>query len=436
MSAFITDYLRVMRLFSRDVRMYLLTAALFGLSYFGFMTVLLNLYLLRLGYGPAYIGLANGSTALAFALLSVPAGAAGSRWGYRRVTVLGVGLVSVATIFLPLVEFLPDNWRDMGILVTRIFSGLGFALYFVNANPYLVAATEPEERNHVFSMQVGLLPFAGFAGSLIAGVMPEFLAPILDVSLDHPAPFRYPLIVAGVLLLPAILALLSTQKVTPSSPAATLAPPAATAPETEVAPYALIIFLALAAMLRMAGEGAARTFFNVYLDAGLGVSTGTIGLLTAVGQLVAGPAALIAPLLILRAGKVPAIAQSTLGAAGSLLLMGLAPHWALVGFGFMGVIGLRAITQSIASVLQMEIVPPGWRGTTSGIISMAMGLGFSTMALGGGYLIPLVGYRGVFFVAASLGTVSALLFWLYFRIPRGEYARPELGQPRARTTSP
>ena len=68
MTAFITDYLRALRLFSRDVRMYLLAAALFGLTYFGFTTVLLNLYLLRLGYDPAFIGLANGITALAFAV--------------------------------------------------------------------------------------------------------------------------------------------------------------------------------------------------------------------------------------------------------------------------------------------------------------------------------------------------------------------------------
>jgi MFS family permease len=430
MTVYVTDYLRALRLVSRDVRMYLLTAALIGLSYFGFVTVLLNLYLLRLGYGTAFIGLVNGGSALAFAVSSVPAGAAGGRWGYRRTVVLGIFLLSAGTLLLPLSEYLPDAGRDAGVLLTRLLSGLGFALYFVNATPYLVAATEPEERTYVFSMQVALLPLGGFIGSLIAGMMPNFFAAILDVLPEHPAPYRYPLILAGVLLFPAVLALFTTREVTISSR------PSETRPKTAAAPYIIITFLALTALLRMGGEGAARTFFNVYLDADLGVSTSRIGLLTAVGQLLAGPAALVAPLLVLRIGKMPAIVLSTMAMAGSLLLMGLVPHWAGVGFGFMGVISMRAITRSIVNVVQMEIVSPGWRGTTSGVVAMAMGIGFTSMALGGGYLIPAMGYRGLFLTAAGMGAASTLLFWSYFRVPRGEYARSDYAQQQAATVSP
>ena len=412
-----STYFHILRLFSRDVWMYMITAALFGLSYFGFMTVLLNLYLLRLGYGPAFIGLVNGSTALAFAASSLPAGAIGSRWGYRRAVIVGVFFVSAGATLLPFAEFLPAAGRDAGVLITRLLSGLGFALYFVNSNPYLVAATQPKERTHVFSMQVGLLPLAGFLGSLIAGVLPGYFASMLNLSPDHPAPFRYALILAGLLLFPAIIVLFTTQDVIPTRRVA----PDDPEPKSSAAPYLLIAFLAVAGLLRMSGEGAARTFFNVYLDTDLGVSTTRIGLLTAFGQLLAAPAAMAAPLLVLRTGKVPAIVLSTLGTAGSLLFMAFIPHWAGVGFGFMGVIGMRAITQSVASVVQMEIVPPEWRGVTSGIISMAMGLGFTSMALGGGYIIPVFGYRGLFLTATGLVTVSSLLFWAYFRTPRGEY---------------
>lgn len=417
MTAFITDYLRALRLFSRDVRMYLLAAALFGLTYFGFTTVLLNLYLLRLGYGPAFIGLANGITALAFAVSSVPAGAIGDRWGYRRIVTTGVGLVSANAILLPLAEFLPDSGQATAILVTRLLVGLGFALYIVNANPYLVAASEPKERSYVFSMQVALLPLAGFVGNLIAGVLPELFATSLGLSLEHPAPFRYPLMLGGVLLIPAVLALSTTQEVAGEGRSAK------TGPKTNAAPYILITFLALTMMLRMAGEGAARTFFNVYLDADLGMSTSSIGFLTAIGQGLAGPTALVAPFLVLRTGKVPAIVLATLSTAGSLVLMGLIPHWAGVSLGFMGVIGMRSITQSVINVFQMEIVAPGWRGLTSGVTSMAMGIGFSSMALGGGHIIPVLGYRGLFFIAAGMAVTSSFLFWSYFRIPRGEYAQ-------------
>ena len=73
----------------------------------------------------------------------------------------------------------------------------------------------------------------------------------------------------------------------------------------------------------------------------------------------------------------------------------------------------------------MEIVPERWRGPTSGIISMAMGLGFTSMALGGGYLIPIIDFKGLYFLATAIVTASGLLFWFYFRMPRGEYMLDE-----------
>jgi MFS family permease len=425
MRIFLSDYLQALRLFSHDVRMYLLTAAVFGFTNFGFVTVLLNLYLLRLGYGTAFIGLVNSATALAFALTSLPSGAIGSRWGYRRIVVAGVSLVGVGTILLPLTNYLPGAGRDAGIVATRLLTGLGFSFYFVNANPYLVAATRPRERTYVFSMQVGLMPLAGFAGSLIAGVLPGFFAAWMGVSEDHPGPFGISIIVAGLLILPAIFALLSTQKVTVSQSA----PSSAANPKATALPILLVFFLAVAAMLRMTGEGAARSFFNVYLDVGLGETTTRIGLLAAFGQLAAGPAAMAAPILAERLGKISAIVISTLATAASLLLMGLFPHWTVVGLGFAGVIGMRAITQSVASVVQMEIVPERWRGTTSGIISMAMGSGFTSMALGGGFLIPIIGFQWLYFIAAALVTASSLLFWFYFRVPRGEYTEEDYAHP-------
>ncbi|MEM7029570.1 MAG: MFS transporter [Chloroflexota bacterium] len=425
MAAFITNYWTILRQTSRDVRMYLLTATLFGLSYFGFVTVLLNLYLLRLEYGPAFIGLANGGTALAFAVCSLPAGAIGDRWGYRRSVVLGVTLVGAGASFLPLAEFLPDILQDGGIIFTRLMSGLGFALYSVNANPYLVAATKDDERNHIFSMRVALPPLTGFIGSLIAGFMPDLFAAMLNLSLDDPAPFRYPLILSGLLLTPAIFGLLTIQDIDPVNEPINDTDQTRRLRETvtEAAPYAIIAFLAVTALLRMSGEGAGRTFFNVYLDDGLGVPTSRIGLMTAFSQLLAGPAALAAPLLIGRVGKIWAIVISTGATAVFLIVMGIIPHWAIVSLGFTGVISMRAVTQSVTMVVQMEIVPPRWRGKASGAISMAMGSGFSLMALGGGYAIPLIGYQGLYFSAAGLVTLSAVIFWAYFRIPRGEYAQ-------------
>ena len=183
----------------------------------------------------------------------------------------------------------------------------------------------------------------------------------------------------------------------------------------------LVFLLAFTGLLRSAGEGAARSFFNVYLELDLAASPARIGLLLAVGQVAAAPAALVAPALAARAGKVVVIVATGLLTAIGLVILAAIPHWVAAGIGFTLVVGLRAITQSVSAVMHMEIVPAHRRSVTSGVIAMAMGLGFMSISFGGGYLIPAIGFPAFHLLAAAITAVSALIFWLYFRLPRGEY---------------
>jgi MFS family permease len=411
-----TTYLQVLRRFSRDVRLYLITAALFGFTVGGGISaVLLNLYLLRLGHGPEFIGLVNAAGMLAIAVFSLRAGALGGRWGIRRLMIAGLCLAVAGFGLFPLAEFIPTTWQAGWILATYLLGWLGIALYIVNSNPFLMGATSSEERSHAFSVQTALWPLAGFAGSLVGGLLPGLFATAVGVSLDDPAPYRYPLLIAAVALIPAVVAMLATREISPAYAEETVA-------EAGPAPYGLIALMALVALLQMAGEGAARIFFNVYLDAGLHVPTAQIGVLSAAGQLVAVPAALAAPLLMTRWGKERTYVLASLGLALSLLPLALIPHWGAAGLGFMGIMALALIALPANTIYHQEIVSPGWRAAMSGATTTMAGLSWSATAFGGGYIITALGYRSLFLTGAGLTVAGALLFWAYFRVPRGELA--------------
>ena len=425
-----TNLRQALRAFHADVYKYLFAVSIVGFSYFGFVSVLLNLYLLRLGYGTDFIGLVNGSIAFAFAASSLPAGALGSRLGMRRTAAIGMGLLTVGMTFVPVAgSFLSGTPRDVGILAMRVLSGMGFACYMVNSYPYLVAATEPRERTYAFAIMSGLPPLTGFAGSLVSGALPGWIAPLLGRDLSHPEPFAVALVLAGLILLPTVFAVV---RASDREPAPRRRPPRSerlrSSPgdgrRAERALYLLVFLLAATALLRSAGEGAARSFFNVYLELDLAASPARIGLLLAVGQVAAGPAALVAPALAARAGKVPVIVVTGLVAAAGMVILAAVPHWVAAGLGFTLVIGMRAVTQSVSSVLHMEIVPAGRRTVTSGVVAMALGLGFMSISFGGGYLIPAVGFPGLHLLAAAITVLGAAIFWLYFRVPRGEYRQP------------
>jgi MFS family permease len=422
----VTRYLANLRLFSRDIRLFLATAVLVGLAWDGVRGVLFNLYLLRLGYGPELIGLINGVGALAFALMCPPAGAMGSRWSSRRMLIAGAALLAAGFFSMPLAEVLAGSWRIGWLMGTSVLTNLGLALYLVNGLPFMMDATEPAERSHVFSVHMALAPLAAFAGSLLGGALPGLLAILLGVSPEASTVFGVTLWLASLLLVPGVLVLLHT---TPAADRWIPAPlPRLLPAETRHAPYALLIAIAVIMAFRFGGRGTMATFFNVYLDDGLGVSAALIGTLAAVSQLLSVPAALAAPLIVARWGNPRTIFWGTLGMAFCVLPLALVPHWAAAGLGFASSAALFSVTVGPIRMFSQELVESRWRATMAAAFMTGAGLAFSGVSLAGGYAIAAYGYRAVFLVAVGLTASGGLVFWACFRVPRGEFAQQPLSE--------
>lgn len=408
-------YLRRLALLGRDVRWFLVSSALFGFTIMnGIYPVLYNLYLLRLGYTPAFVGTVNAVGLLAFALSAFPAGAIARRMGLHRAMALGVALAAVCSGLQPMVEFLPRVWYVPWLLGYRVLGSVGFALYMVNSVPFLSDATTPPERPHVYSARMAFDTLSGFLGSLSGGLLPGWVASWLGTTLAHPAPYRWSLFAAAGLCLPGVAALLAVGEKRSRGKAG---PGAVVLPEG-TAPVALIALMALVVLLRTSSFGTTLTFFNVYLDDGLGVSTARIGAITAIIQLTAVPVVLIMPRLIARWGPHRVILNGSLGVAASMLPLSLISHWAAAAVGRLGVYVLSSVVDPALSIYQMELVPPRWRPLMAGATSTAVGIGWTALAFGGGYLITWLDYRALFLGAGVLTAGGALLFWLFFRHER------------------
>jgi len=425
----ITDYLSMLRLFSRDLRLYLITAALVALAWDGVRTVILNLYLLRLGYGPQFVGLVSAVGAFAFALLCPLAGAMGTRWGSRKMLITGLGLMAAGFCLLPLSESMVLDLRTGWLLGTNILTYLGFALYLVNGLPFMMDTTGKEERIYAFSFHSALLPLTAFAGSLLAGVLPGILSSLSGVPLTEAAPYRFTLWLAALLLVPAVPVLLfarSTGRLEVQSPAVE---PDKASPKR--APIGLILIVALLMALRFGGRGPVVTFFNVYLDSEMGISTALIGVISATALLMSVPAALLAPLIVARRGTTRTIVWGMIGMALFTLPLALIPRWPVAGLAYIASSAMFSVTVGPLRVFSQELVAPRWQATIASAFMMGAGLAFAMVSLAGGYVIVEAGYRTLFLIATGLITAAVLFFWFYFRVPRGEMARrtvPEGGE--------
>ncbi|HWQ11825.1 MAG TPA: MFS transporter, partial [Roseiflexaceae bacterium] len=203
----------------------------------------------------------------------------------------------------------------------------------------------------------------------------------------------------------------------------------------------VLMLIGVVRLLQVAGIASTSAFFNVYLDAELNIPTAQIGLVTAVGRLLAAPAALVTPLLTARMGERSAVFWSSLATALAMLPLALVPHLAAAGLTFVGVVGLSSVRYAASMGYFMALVPPRQRGAVAGVTEMAAGFSFTAMTFGGGYLIAVIGYRSLFLLGAALTGLGALVFALAFRAgtesrqQRGSRGASARSAPASGTTS-
>ena len=400
--------------FDRNVRLHFLNVGLFTLTLDGGInTVIFNLFMLRLGFGPEWVGTVNAVGMLAFALASLPVGRLGERWSYRRMVMVGAGLCVAGTLIAACAEFVPSAVQIIFMLAAVGLTNIGLASFFVNAMPYMVAFTNDGTRTSAFAIQSATGGVFAFAGSLIGGNLPSLVAKISGASLQTALPYRFTLLLAPLLLLIA-LRLGFIMRDPPSAPSVQ---PSQTPSHQNPAKmfFWLIAFFAFIRFLQVACIGGMSTFFNVYLDRELAASTANIGLVQATTRLLGIPVALFMPALSKKFGDVGVCIGASLLTACCALPIAFAPTWWMAGIGYIGVGIFSTLRYSTFMVFSMERTPAHLRGSCNGAQEMLAGLSFALVGLIGGALIAPLGYRFVFLGTAAITALGTFILWVYVR---------------------
>ena len=424
----LAGYRDALRSTNRNARLVLSITVMMGFTIDGgIYSVILNLYVLRLSFGPEFVGQMNSVANLVFAIGSLAAGWLGSRFGDRRIMTVGLTLSTVGAAALPLADTIAVAWRPGWLIGALFFAYTGLSFYFVNSGPFLIRSTLPVARGNIFALQSAISAVASFGGGLLGGLLPGVFATILLVSTDHPGPYRVPLLVAAVLMGIAAILVYQTRSID-EEVEVEIADGQPGAPRPRSA-YRLIIFMSIVRFLQVAGVGAAVTFFNVYMDDGLGVATVTIGFIAAAARLVAVPAALIGPSLSRRIGYGPAAIVGSFGAFVSLLPLAFLPTPLAAGAGFVGLLAFTSIRYPAFYIYLMERTPPRLRATMTGTGEMAAGFSFAMISLSGGFMIVRHGYDATFLIAALITLAGTALFAVYVWMQARQPAALDLSAP-------
>lgn len=399
----------------RNVYVAFVCTFFFGFLIFGGVyQVLVNLLLVRLGFGPEFVGLLNGLGLLFISIGSVLGAVLGQRMSSITLMRAGYFIFSVGMLLFPLASYLPEPVQRGWFLVSYAIGFLMAAVYVVHMNPLIMASTQDEERNKVFSYQAALMTVGGFTGSWLAGGMSAFLVNQFSMSVDSPTPYTWTMLFAAALSVLGVIAtfyLTGTRSVQLHQSENEVAEPLH---KQGSFPWKIIILVTLVVSLRIVGELGARSFINLYLDLDFSLDPARIAYIYSVAQLLAIPAPLIAPLLMTRYGRGAVFNWATIGVAGCVVLIAFAQQWLWIALSYFVLLGLAQIARPAITIIYMSSVTPKWQASMSSSIIISIGLSGLATSLMGGAMIGSVGFRAFFLATAVITLAGVVIFWFNF----------------------
>ena len=389
--------------FTHDARQLILASGAICGSFLGAFSLLRSLYLLRLGFTPAFVGVYLATGSFVFMFAGLPAGALAQRFGTRRVMLISAWLTICGMALLPLAETVRPPLRSAIPILSQLVLISGWGSLNVVIIAALAAATQGVDRSKVFAMRGALQGIGTLAGTLIGGVLPGIIAAVAGLTTDDATPYGMALLIgatAGLLAIRPLSRIRGGQR-----------PSAAERSGQNRGPFPLLVVAALVAhvVLKHSGWTSCQAFCSPYMDTELRLSTTTIGIITSIGQVAAIAVVFAIPRLADRWHHGWIVTLSSAILSVSLLLLAMVHHWLAVAAGLLGVQVAAALWLPALQVFQMELVPEAWRAIAYGSLTTAMGSGFGVMSLFGGYFIDRQGYQKLFQVGFVLSLAGALL---------------------------
>lgn len=391
----------------------LLLAQFLLFSGYGISQVLFNLYLIESGFGTQSVGQAIALFGLGVAATALPAGWIARRMGGGRTLMLGIAIDGVGQLLRCL---WPVPWLVYSMCVV---TGAGQSLILIPSSPFLAAHSTARERTHLFSTLFALSLMAGVLGSLVGGWLPKLLL-MLPGGFPgglHGA-YRAALVLGALVSLSGALAFLGMER---EPRAVRHAPRPTITPELR----RKLVPIGVNALLIGMGAGLVIPFMNLYFAQRFACSSAQIGSFFSVAQVLTAAAALLAPVIARRFGKLRTALIAQLMSLPFLVTMGAEHRLDLaVGAFWMRATLMQAITPLISTFV-METLPADLRSTATGLMSLLWNIGWALSATLAGAVIQRFGYAVPFYATATLYAAAAVYFYASFRGSQDPHVEPD-----------
>jgi MFS family permease len=404
----VTRYLRRLRSFDANARLFLLSTVITGLSFSVYMLIF-NLYVVSQGYSRSFLGELQSLPNLISLFGAIPAGVLVDYIGRKRA--LFLANLGRAGAMLGLVVA-PGPWW---LRLSMITFGISQSLWMVSSAPFMMENSREEERNALFSASFGLQTLVGFVGTLAGGLLPSLVGTGLGVGIESPTAYGGTMGVTVVLYVVALIPIMLIKE-----PGRTAAPRQV---ERLLKPWRNLSNPGLAARIFVPnivismGAAILIPYMNLFFKETYPISDRVLGTLFAVSSVVTGVATLAAPVLADRWGRIRALVFTQLASIPFLLLIGFSGMLWVSGVAFWVRAALMNMGNPLYSAFAMEQVTARERATISGLMGMSWNIGWTVGPYLSGYMQahPNIGFKPIFVITCTLYVATSVLEKVYFQ---------------------
>ena len=341
-------------------------------------------------------------------IFGIPLGALSDRIGRKPAMLLGVA-VSVVSIGLEVTV------RDPNLILFFAFlQGVGITLYYLSQAPFMMKASNEDNRAMLFSLNWGLVTISGAVGSLFAGQLPAVFGQLLGVPPRSAAAYQAVLILSVLLSLLTLVPLLMIRE--PEEEAEDEHTPQAHTPIWRIVLRPLTIRLALPNLVIGFGAAVLIPYMNVFFVERFALPDQQLGVLFSLSALLTGAGTMVGPRLAVRLGsKIKAVVATQGASLFFLMVLGFSPYLLLAEVSFLLRGALMNMAMPLYSAFVMEQTRARERGTVNSVVELSWRVGWAVGPYISGVVQESYGFTPLFLATGVLYAISIGLTWVFFR---------------------
>jgi len=391
---------------NRSARLFLIAMVIDGM-YVSAWSLFFNFYILERGFSKEFLGLVNAMPSIAALIFGIPIGILSDRWGRKLSMIIGVG-VSIGFMALQLAVSSP-----VLILIAAFVVGLAGMMFYISQAPFMMCASDSENRALVFSLGFGLWTISGAVGNLFAGQLPGFFARFLHIPAGSADAYRAVLFISVAISMLTLIPLFMIHEERVKKP---VAPITGGRSFWRFFKQPLTQKLAIPNLLLGFGAAILIPYMNVFFLEKFALPDQELGVLFSLLAIFTGVGSIIGPRLANRlGGKIRVVTVTQIGSVGFLLILGYSPVllFASVGFLMRGVLMNMAVP--LYHAFTMEQVDEHHFGVLNSVLELYWQMGFAVGPYFSGIIQQQHGFNPIFAITSVLYSFATVMVWVLFR---------------------